>query len=331
MENLQENTTQLQSELSPLPPRFSLEKIQSYFQNKILKIILIVIVGIVLVFSIFWLGVQTYFPGKAISNYAKLQLEKRNLFLELTPAELSWGTLSTSLIHVLAPPNMNLEIERILTLEQVELSLLPLIQEQLHVALEAYGGNGKVDFDLEKMNELHIQLNNITLDQIPVLHIIPFAFLRGDITQLDVQVNNIPTLMQTPQSMPEGILKGRLQQVRIQLKTEDYPMLAGFEFPEMYFSSVQFEFLLGQKIQIQKLYLIGDITGELEGTLEVAVPDPTRSRMNLIIKGQLDEEFESELGIFAPYIQPLKCNDGTFHLGLEGTLTQINLPQKRGC
>lgn len=331
MENLEENTTQLQSEGSPLPSRFSLEKIQSYFQNKILKIILSVIAGILLVFSIFWLGLQTYFPGKAISNYAKLQLEQRNLFLELAPAELSLGTLSTSLIHVLAPPNMNLEIARLLTLEQVEVSLLSLIQKQLYVGLEAYGGNGKIDFDLETMNELQIQLNNITLDQIPVLHIIPFTFLRGDIAQLDVQVNNVSTLMKTPQSIPEGILKGRLQQVRIRLKTEDYPMLAGFEFPEMYFSSIQFEFSLGQTMQIQKLRLIGDITAELEGTLEVASPNPARSRMNLIIKGKLDEEFQSKLGIFAPYIQPLKCNDGTLHLGLEGTLTQINLPQKRGC
>lgn len=299
----------------------------------------LVLLFLLLAARLFLLGVQHNFPGDTLAHYLEQQAAAHSSF-QLKIAPLAWKELrhiTTDQVAWVAPPSLPLFY--LFVMENVEMDLLPFLQWEhfpffpfaQEVALhgKAYGGEifSQVNYGTRERAELNIQA--MSLDLIPAVHLIPYVDLRG---KLDLQgvVENLQELETGQSQIPQGQLVATLENVTLQAKDLEAWMPSWLDLPALSFPKIELEADSKEFLTLHKLQFTGAVEGTIDGKIFLNPQNLPASTLQLRVRLKLSQAIKETLGPMVLLLQRMQCGE-VLDFDLSGTFRQLNPPSKRAC
>jgi type II secretion system protein N len=298
----------------------------------ILKALLAFIAVLILLVVALLAGFRQQFPGEAVAKYIESQAQRQTgLQLDIEPIQLEWTRLSTPSVTFPRPPQFWMfPLETLARLDQVTLPFLPILQfQQLLVQAQLYQSDLKLAVDLPRMNTLNISLDELMLQQVPLVNMLPFGFPAG-VLSLEGEIKNLAQLQRKQQHLPIGTLQGTLTDFRFRLN-QKHLLLKGLSITELNLSEVLYEISMQQQlIEISQLTLRGDLEGSVTGSIRLNERNLLESRIDLDLKVRLSQKLQNQLGSLTMMLQGFRCGD-FFDVKIRGTFRQISPPFRNRC
>ena len=297
---------------------------------RLLKRLLLFIIGLLLVIVLAFWGFKENFPGKSIANAIQLRLTTQTgIPVEIEALELSWLKVSTPEIALRTPRWLAATPDvRLLIIKNVEALFVPLITSgKAKILGQLHGGTIEVYTDLRSRKMFDITLTGVKIEQVPLIAALPYAFVSGRLS-LSSQIENINALQSQQAQFPEGNLQGRLIDAEIRISGGGY--LLGIQLPDLDFSEVLFDLQLGPLIAVRKIQIKGSFDGMIEGTIRLNEKRPRRSLIDLNIELTPSPALKDEISNFGTLLRSFQCGE-TIKVNLKGTLNRINFPTRNKC
>ena len=284
----------------------------------------------VLLVIVFW-GLKNNFPGDNLADMLEQQAAGRfGIPLQVSPVELEWqGFQIPELVLMRAAGWKFLPRGDLFILENLTFQFLPtLLKRSIQLSSNSHGGDFELKTDLFMEDQISSNFKNIQLKTIPALSGLSYADVEG-VLGLETTVNNLSALRTGKTSIPEGELKGALENVKIRLigMAMIFPQL---DLPPVEFSSIDFELSLGPVMQIRKINLKGMLTGMMEGTLRINPKKLEASLLDLRVQLVPSPELSSSLGTLAMVLKSYQCGN-RIDIQLKGPLNRMPPPKRRPC
>ncbi len=299
-------------------------------QMRLLKRLLLFIIGLLLVIVLAFWGFKENFPGKSIANAIQLRLTTQTgIPVEIEALELSWLKVSTPEIALRTPRWLAATPDvRLLIIKNVEALFVPLITSgKAKILGQLHGGTIEVYTDLRSRKMFDITLTGVKIEQVPLIAALPYAFVSGRLS-LSSQIENINALQSQQAQFPEGNLQGRLIDAEIRISGGGY--LLGIQLPDLDFSEVLFDLQLGPLIAVRKIQIKGSFDGMIEGTIRLNEKRPRMSLIDLNIELTPSPALKDEISNFGTLLRSFQCGE-TIKVNLKGTLNRINFPTRNKC
>ena len=299
-------------------------------QMRLLKRLLLFIIGLLLVIVLAFWGFKENFPGKSIANAIQLRLTTQTgIPVEIEALELSWLKVSTPEIALRTPRWLAATPDvRLLIIKNVEALFVPLITSgKAKILGQLHGGTIEVYTDLRSRKMFDISLTGVKIEQVPLIAALPYAFVSGRLS-LSSQIENINALQSQQAQFPEGNLQGRLIDAEIRISGGGY--LLGIQLPDLDFSEVLFDLQLGPLIAVRKIQIKGSFDGMIEGTIRLNEKRPRMSLIDLNIELTPSPALKDEISNFGTLLRSFQCGE-TIKVNLKGTLNRINFPTRNKC
>ncbi|MBC8219242.1 MAG: type II secretion system protein GspN [Proteobacteria bacterium] len=297
---------------------------------RLLKRLLLFIIGLLLVIVLAFWGFKENFPGKSIANAIQLRLTTQTgIPVEIEALELSWLKVSTPEIALRTPRWLAATPDvRLLIIKNVEALFVPLITSgKAKILGQLHGGTIEVYTDLRSRKMFDITLTGVKIEQVPLIAALPYAFVSGRLS-LSSQIENINALQSQQAQFPEGNLQGRLIDAEIRISGGGY--LLGIQLPDLDFSEVLFDLQLGPLIAVRKIQIKGSFDGMIEGTIRLNEKRPRMSLIDLNIELTPSPALKDEISNFGTLLRSFQCGE-TIKVNLKGTLNRINFPTRNKC
>ena len=297
---------------------------------RLLKRLLLFIIGLLLVIVLAFWGFKENFPGKSIANAIQLRLTTQTgIPVEIEALELSWLKVSTPEIALRTPRWLAATPDvRLLIIKNVEALFVPLITSgKAKILGQLHGGTIEVYTDLRSRKMFDITLTGVKIEQVPLIAALPYAFVSGRLS-LSSQIENINALQSQQAQFPEGNLQGRLIDAEIRISGGGY--LLGIQLPDLDFSEVLFDLQLGPLIAVRKIQIKGSFDGMIEGTIRLNEKRPRMSLIDLNIELTPSPALKDEISNFGTLLRSFQCGK-TIKVNLKGTLNRINFPTRNKC
>ena len=297
---------------------------------RLLKRLLLFIIGLLLVIVLAFWGFKENFPGKSIANAIQLRLTTQTgIPVEIEALELSWLKVSTPEIALRTPRWLAATPDvRLLIIKNVEALFVPLITSgKAKILGQLHGGTIEVYTDLRSRKMFDITLTGVKIEQVPLIAALPYAFVSGRLS-LSSQIENINALQSQQAQFPEGNLQGRLIDAEIRISGGGY--LLGIQLPDLDFSEVLFDLQLGPLIAVRKIQIKGSFDGMIEGTIRLNEKRPQMSLIDLNIELTPSPALKDEISNFGTLLRSFQCGE-TIKVNLKGTLNRINFPTRNKC
>ncbi|MBF0352399.1 MAG: type II secretion system protein GspN [SAR324 cluster bacterium] len=296
-----------------------------------LKKILFWVGFVIALFSSFFWGLQHSFPGATIADFVENQIHANTgITVKISPLQLGWKTLHIDSVEIMVPEQMNHpDISKLIEFQQIDGYLWPLLSQDIVVLSQAYNGKIRIDTDMRHFNQMNYSLSKIALDQIPVMNIIPYIFIRADLSMRG-QITNLRALQNRKEMFAQGNVQGKLENMLIRLKDSVSELLPGMQLPDVQLDEVSFQIDYGNTMNIKELRIRGDIEGVLKGSIQWNPQNLMSSRVNIQARAKLGETLQKAAGSMAVLLRQFQCGE-TFDVELTGTLGQMNLPKRRRC
>ena len=297
---------------------------------RLLKRLLLFIIGLILVIVLAFWGFKENFPGKSIANAIQLRLTTQTgIPVEIEALELGWLKVSTPEIALRTPRWLAATPDvRLLIIENVEALFVPLITSgKAKILGQLHGGTIEAYTDLQSRKILNISLTGVKLERVPLIAALPYAFVSGRLS-LSSQIENINALQSQQSQFLEGKLQGRLLDAEIRISGGGD--LLGIQLPDLDFSEVLFDLQLGPLIAVKKIQIKGSMEGMIEGTIRLNEKRPRMSLIDLNIELTPSPALKDEISNFVTMLRSFQCGE-TIKVNLKGTLNRINFPTRNKC
>lgn len=276
------------------------------------------------------MGLQYSFPGATIARFAEQQLAAMGIQTNISPVELQ----DIRGVHIesttfLAPPA--LPVSTLFQVEDIELALFPdILSQDLHLAAKAYGGEINAELAAVNPQSVEFSIDQMRLDHIPALGLIPYATLQGRLSTEGV-VNNLQQLQNRQAAFPKGELSLILKNVLLYPNKENLDKIGlGLDLPPLSFSEIKVDVEHSNGVVIRQIQLTGTLSGTIAGKIQLNQRSPVKSRVQLQIQVTLDKEFEQSLGVMGRLLGAYKCDD-LINIEAIGTMRGFSSVKRRQC
>lgn len=272
---------------------------------KLMRNSVLVLLFLLMTARLFLLGVQHNFPGDTLAHYLEQKAAAQTPF-QLKIAPLAWNELrriTTEQVAWVAPPSLSMFY--LFVMEDVEIDLLPFLQwkhfpffpfaQEIAFRGKAYGGEvfSQVNYGTGERAELNIQA--MSLDLIPAVHLIPHVDLRGE---LDLQgvVENLQALEAGKSQIPQGQLTATLENVTLQAKNLGAWMPSWLDLPALSFPKIELEADYKEFLTLHKLQFTGAVEGTIDGKIFLNPQNLPASTLQLRVRLKLSQAVKETLG-----------------------------------
>ena len=294
------------------------------------KRLIFFIFSFLLIFFIAFWGFKNNFPSKSIAHYLQSNITKQIGFpIEINDLELEWQKISTDRISIFLPKWLTSNNQKpIFVVENIELFFLSIFTTgKIILSGEIHDGKIKISNDIFSKKDMELSLDGLKLQKIPFLDSYPYGKLSGNL-KFSANIINLKDLRNEKLFFPKGQVSGKIIDSKIIFSGGSTSL--DFQFPELDFSEIFFDFEIGNLITIKRLELKGLLEGNIDGSIQLDKARPPLSKVNINLTILPSPIIKEQMQSLTPILNPFQCKD-TIKVNIKGTISRIKFPTKNKC
>ena len=294
------------------------------------KRLIFFISSFLLIFFIAFWGFKNNFPSKSIAHFLQSNITKQVGFpIEINDLELEWQKISTNRISIFLPKWLASHNQKpIFVIENVELPFFSIFTTGKIILIgRVHDGRIKISNDIFSKKDMELSLDGLKLQKIPFLDSYPYGKLSGNLN-FSAKIVNLNDLRNEQLFFPKGQVTGKIIDSKIIFSGGS--TFLEFQFPELDFSEIFFDFAIGDLITIKKLELKGSLEGKIDGSIQLDKERPALSKVNINLTILPSPIIKEKIRSLTPILNPFQCKD-TIKVNIKGTIRRIKIPTRNKC
>ena len=281
----------------------------------------LILLGVFLFLSVFWLGFMGNFPGAALSRLIEASIRRNPAVgARVAPAELGWSGIRFPAVALTRGSQEG--ARPLLALKDVTIPLTWRLWSGVP-ARGIVGKGGRFDLFLPwEGKSLLVNELAVRLEELPAVAEFKSVRLRGTVTASG-SLNFPGGLTRSPLApFPTGTISGKGVEVELRGLA-----LLGSKIPVTRLEEVVFRIKSGRNIEFERFTFRGDLQGSINGTITPRASKPAASLLRLGLTASFRRSWLEGLGPFQAIVESFLTN-GRLRADLRGTLGSPRLQKK---